>query len=281
MKRGLGVGIVVMVAVAFAFPLRARAQNTTEDVPDETVKRPSDAWLGPPRAFVASTVDAGYLYARPRLSLGYGRPFSTWVGIDVNPLVTNTGYGGYGGARFAVPFADLRVGAREFLAFNHNFLEPKDHYGALDLNSTIGDKSRYLTLEAELSGAIQAGPGSILFVLTGSSVRGVREGLYVYEETLRVIVAPPWIWRTRLGYAVRLGREGNSSVGVVGEVLGLPGRHEHVFRAGIVASFAVSRQLEALFTLVPPILSPDTIGIAGGDIAQLGIRFRWATGLAP
>jgi hypothetical protein len=278
MKRAL---LVAATLAASTSAFRAGAQTTAEDVEEEPVTPSSDAWLGPRRAFVASTIDAGYLYARPRLSLGYGRPFSTWVGLDLNPLVTNTGYGGYGGARFAIPYADLRVGAREFLAFNHNFLAPRDHYGALDLNSTIGDKSRYLTLEAELSGAVPAGPGSILFVLTASSVRGVPEGLYVYEETLRVIAAPPWIWRTRLGYAVRLGREGNASVGVVGEVLGLPGRHEHVYRAGVVASFAVTRQLEALFTLVLPILSPDSIGIAGGDIAQLGIRFRWATGLAP
>jgi len=67
-------------------------------------------------------------------------------------------------------------------------------------------------------------------------------------------------------------------VGVVGEVLYLPGRDDVVLRAGVIASFAIDDHLEALGLLVVPVLSPDSIGIAGGDFAELGIRYRWATG---
>jgi hypothetical protein len=134
-----------------------------------------------------------------------------------------------------------------------------------------------VTLEAEVSGGIPAGPGSVLFVLTASSVQGVPAGQYVYEETLRVITNPPAIYRVRTGYAVRLGSEGAARVGVVGEVLDLPGRNEQVYRAGLVASFAIDDHLEALGLLVVPVWGPDSIGIAGGDFGELGIRYRWAT----
>jgi hypothetical protein len=251
-----------------------------EDVPQYSVPmRHEGYWAtGDVRPFLSTTIDVGYLYLRPRLSLGYGRPFSTWVGIDVNPLVTNTGFGGYGGVRFQIPWFDLRAGARAFEAFEHEYLTPQAHYSSVDLQETSGVTSKYVTLEAELSGGIPAGPGTILLVLTASAVEAVPRGMYVYEETLRVITSPPAIYRARTGYALRLGPEGAARVGFVGEVLDLPGRDAFVVRAGVVASFAIDDHLEALGLLVVPVASPDSIGIAGGDFAELGIRYRWATG---
>ena len=247
--------------------------------------RPSvhpDYWAhGEAHPFVAMTIDAGYLYLRPRVSLGYGRPFVLWTGVDVNPIATSTGLGAYGGFRVQVPWFDLRVGARGFLAFQHGLLAPKAHYDTVDLDTTTGSISRYVTLEAELSGGIPAGPGSILLVLTASSVQGVPAGHFVYEETLRVITSPPAIYRARTGYAVRLGSEGAARVGVVGEILDLPDRRDYVVRVGMVASFAIDDHLEALGLLVIPVASPDAIGIAGGDFGELGLRYRWATGEGP
>lgn len=236
---------------------------------------------GDAHPFLAMTIDAGYLYLRPRLSLGYGRPFALWAGIDVNPIATSTGLGAYGGLRLQIPWFDLRVGARGFLAFQHDLLTPQAHYDTVNLDTTTGSISRYVTLEAELSGGIPAGPGSILLVLTASSVQGVPEGHFVYEETLRVITSPPAIYRARTGYALRLGSEGAARVGVVGEVLDLPDRHDFVVRVGMIASFAIDDHLEALGLLVIPVASPDSIGIAGGDFGELGLRYRWATGEGP
>jgi hypothetical protein len=233
------------------------------------------------RPFLATTIDGGYLYLRPRLSLGYGKPFVLWGGVDVNPIATSTGLGAYGGLRLQVPWFDVRVGARGFLAFQHDLLPPQAHYSTVDLNTTTGSISRYVTLEAELSGGIPAGPGSILLVLTASSVQGVPRGRFVYEETLRVITSPPAIYRARTGYALRLGSEGAARVGVVGEVLDLPDRRDYVIRVGMVASFAIDDHLEALGVLLIPVKSPDSIGIAGGDFGELGLRYRWATGQGP
>jgi hypothetical protein len=233
---------------------------------------------GSSRWFLSSTIDVGYLYLRPRLTAGYGKPFVLWAGADANPIASSSGLGAYAGLRGQIPWGDLRVGARGFRAFDHKFLAPQDHYDTRDLQTGTGSLSQYITLEAELSGGVPVGPGSVLLVLTASSVQGVPAGNYVYEETLRVITNPPAIYRARTGYALRLGSEGNARVGLVAEVLDLPGRSELLYRGGVVASFAIDDHLEALGLLVVPIWSRDSLGIAGGDFAELGIRYRWATG---
>jgi hypothetical protein len=46
----------------------------------------------------------------------------------------------------------------------------------------------------------------------------------------------------------------------------------------MIGTFSISEHLEALLSIVIPVVSPDTIGIAGGDIAEFGLRYRWATG---
>ena len=233
---------------------------------------------GEPRNFVATTVDVGYLYLRPRITLGYGKPFKTWIGFDANPIFTSSAIGAYAGIRGQIPWFDLRVGARAFRAFQHDFLLPMTEYKTEDLDSTVGPPSQYVTLETELSGAVPAGPGSVLLVLTGSAVEGVRQAYFVYEETLRAIIKPPYVYRARTGYALRLGDEGNARVGIVGEALHSPGRSNSLFRGGVIASFGISDHFEAVGLLVVPIKSPDSIGIAGGDYGELGLRYRWASG---
>jgi hypothetical protein len=273
MRTGWALLLLVLLAVLFA-PAASADESEQVSVP----MRHEGYWGGQPRPFLATTIDVGYLYLRPRLSVGFGKPFNTWLGIDVNPIVTNNGFGGYAGVRFQIPWFDLRFGALPFEAFQHEYLAPMAHYSSVDLQETTGVTSKYVTLETELSGGIPAGPGSILLVLTAAEVEGVPTGKYVYEETLRVITNPPAIFRARTGYALRLGKEGAARVGVVGEILDLPGRNDFVIRTGLIASFAIDDHLEALGLLVIPVAGPDSIGIAGGDFAELGIRYRWATG---
>jgi hypothetical protein len=267
----------------WALLLASAAMASTASADDMAPKMPmvhSGYWeRGDARLFASSTIDLGYLYLRPRLSLGYGRPFTLWTGVDMNPIVTSTGIGAWGGLRVQTPWFDIRVGARPFYSFQYNYLVRQAEYSTINLDTNTGMNSKYVTLEAELSGGIPAGPGSILLVLTASSVQGAPSGMDVYEETLRVITEPPEIFRARTGYALRLGAEGAAKVGVVGEVLELPRRHDQVWRAGVVASFAIDDHLEALGLLVLPVASPDSIGIAGGDFGELGLRYRWATGV--
>jgi hypothetical protein len=232
----------------------------------------------PTRAFVSLRLDAGYLYLKPRFSFGYGKPFSVWGGIDVVPLATPDSAGGYGGLRLQIEWFELRAGARYVHAFNHQFLTPQASYSLVDLALQTGHPSNYLDLETELSAAIPVGPGSVLVTGTASSIQRVPAGYLVYDETLRVVVSPPPVYRARLGYALPFMPEKNARLGLVGEVVEIPDRNTRVYRAGVVATFDIDDHLQAIATVVIPVLGPDSLGLLGADYTELGIRYRWATG---
>ena len=233
---------------------------------------------GRTRPFLATTLDVGWTYIRPRASLGYGRPFGTWVGIDLNPIFSGNGIGAYGGLRIALPRLDLRFGPRYFFSFNREYLAPRGSYNRLDLDSTTGDPARVITYEAEAEFSVPAGPGDIVALGSISYVTGVPEGQYVFEETLRMIVAPPIVWRGRGGYVIRFGSARQHSVGIVADVLDVPKRDDSLtVRLGPVIRIVLSRRVEVRGTFVPTIISPDHIGLVGGDFTELGFRYRWAT----
>ena len=233
---------------------------------------------GENRWFFSTTLDVGWTYLRPRGTVGYGRPFDRFAGLDANPIVSGNGVGGYGGLRFALPRVDLRVGARYVRSFNREYLAPRPSYTRLDLTSTAGDPAQVVTLEAESEFSVPAGPGDIIGLGSVSYVGNVPKGQLVFEETLRVIVDPPLVWRARAGYLVRVGKARWHSVGVVGDVLNVPGRDDSTTgRAGPVIRVVLSRHLEVRGSFVLTFVSPDSLGLVGGDFTELGLRYRWAT----
>jgi hypothetical protein len=272
----------VAVATVTGALVLALANRAYADEPDTAVQVPrisESHWSdGPRRPFVALTADIGYLYLKPRVSFGYGKPFMLWCGIDVLPVITQSYAAGYAGLRFQVPWFDLRVGARAVHAFDRQLLAPQDSYNLVDLAEITGHAAEYLGLEAELSGAIPAGPGYVVVLGTASALELVPHGYDVYDETLHVVARPPMVYRARAGYAFRLLEEGNARLGVVGEVLGIPERSTEIYRAGLVGSFSIDDHLEAVATLIVPIYWRHSLGMLGGDYGELGLRYRWVTG---
>ena len=233
---------------------------------------------GVTRSFLAATLDVGWTYVRPRLSAGYGKPFGTWVGLDVNPIISGNGLGAYAGVRLALPRFDIRIGPRYVASFNRDYLNPQRSYNRVDLDSTLGTPARVITLEAEAEASVPLGPGDLVALGSVSYVSNVPEGQLVFEETLRVIVAPPIVWRGRGGYVVRFGTSRQHSVGVVADILDVPKRDDSLtVRIGPVIRIVLSRRVEVRGSFVPTILSPDNIGLVGGDFTELGFRYRWAT----
>jgi hypothetical protein len=232
---------------------------------------------GDARGFVGATIDVGYLYLRPRFQLGFGRPHWTWGGVELNPIVSLNGFGGYAGLRGALPSVDLRVGARGFASFERAFLEGRASHDRLSLASSANALARYVTLEAELNGHLRLGPGELLATTSLSAVLGVPDGAHVYEETLMVITAPPWIVRGRLAYAWFPFSGAHHSLAAVVDVLALPGRGAAVVRVGVVLRVLMTPSLEVRGTFVPSVAGPDAIGILASDFTELGLRYRWAS----
>ena len=295
----LGAATTVAAITAAA---QARGQTQTEVTPPVTITVPIDAekpplgifptpedalmdprmarsWsVAPARWFMSSTVDVGFVYLRPRVAVGYGKPFTSWVGLEANPIVTSGELAVYGGARLELPFFDLRVGPRFFRAFDHTYLDEQPSYTRLELETSNGPQATAITYEAEMDLSIPVGPGNIVGRGSVSYVTGVPSGQEVFEETLHVIVRPPWVLRGRLGYAFRFGAYRQHSIGLIAEVLDVPARGDALtLRAGPLVRFVLSRRVELRGSFVLPVVSPDTIGIVGGDFAELGVRYRWAT----
>jgi hypothetical protein len=232
----------------------------------------------PARPFVATTFDVGFVYLRPRVSLGYGRPFTSWVGVDMNALALTAGLGAYAGLRVEIPHFDWRVGSRYFSSFNRTYLERRPSYSRLQLESSSGDPARTLTLETEFDLSLPLGPGIVLARGSMSYVTGVPGDQEVFEETLHVIVDPPLVWRARGGYAFVFGAYHQHSIGIVVDALDVPKRDDSLtLRAGPILRFVLSRRVEVRGSFVMTLTSPDRIGLVGGDFTELGVRYRWAS----
>jgi hypothetical protein len=285
---------VLMTAIASAVVCETTAVRAIEpldvDAPAPSPPAPEGTeqavvaryWeLGRPRWFLGTVLDAGYAYVRPRFIAGYGQPYWRWIGLETYPLASLSGIGHYLGLAAGVPRLTLRLGGRYTYPFSRFYLEEKDSFTRNDIDIEDGPKAKYLALEAELVGTVPLGVGSLFAVLSGYRISFTEEGFYLYEESLRTIMEPPYIWRARLGYLLSFGRDGAIRVGPVAEVIGLPGRDELVIRGGLIGSVLISAHFEAQASLIPVLVSPDTLGLAGGDFGQLGIRFRWATDSTP
>jgi hypothetical protein len=232
----------------------------------------------PPRYFAATTVDIGFVYLRPRLSLGYGRPFTSWFGVDLNPIAASSGLGAYAGLRLEIPHFDLRVGPRYYSAFSHTYLPRQPRYERIDLEREVGDPARTLTWEAEADLTFDLGPGRLLLRGSASYVTGVPEDHDVFEETLHIIVAPPLVWRTRLAYVFAFGAHKQHSIGAAADYLDVPKRDDsHSLRVGPIVRMQLSRRVDVRGSFIFTVVSPDSIGLVGGDFTELGVRYRWAS----
>jgi len=283
-----------LLALAFVWPSRARAAEPAGDkFPDPEpplglLPTPEDALMDPrmarswgtlpPRSFVATTVDVGFIYLRPRLSLGYGRPFTEWIGIDANPIASQNGLGAYAGVRIEIPHLDLRLGPRYFSSFEHTYMPTQRNYSRLDLENSAGKPSRTLTYEAELDFNLPLGPGLLLLRGSASYVTGVPDGQSAFEETLHIIVDPPLVWRARLAYVFRFGARKQHSLGPAIDFLDVPKRDDsRTVRVGPILRLALSRRVDVRGSFIFTVISPDRIGLAGGDFTELGVRYRWAS----
>jgi len=237
---------------------------------------------GEARGFVAGSFDLGFLYIRPRFSAGWGMPHYKWLGLDVNPIVSPGAIGAYLGLRIDHPYVNWRIGARMALPFSRSYMEerPNDEgFDRTDLNRDVeGEDGFYLSAESELTVSIPAGSGTIFSETALTYITLVPDDVFVYEDTIKVIADPPWVWRQRVGYMASFGETGAVRVGLVAEVLGVPKRDMVIVRGGLLLRVWVSPRVEVRGSWIPMIAGRDKLGIRGGDFGLLGLRYRWSTG---
>ena len=233
--------------------------------------------LNPVRFFLQATVDVGFTYARPWLAAGYGKPHYRWTGVEVLPQISGNAGALYFGWRAALPWLEVRSGARFVRPFFRSPLPIKDSYDLRDLERDQGEVDPYVTYELEALPEVRVGPGFAIGAFTAFAIRGFPADRYLFDETLRVVAAPPVILRARLGYLFDVKPLARARLGAAAEVIDVPGRDAVIVRAGFMALWRLHEQIDVLAQLLPVIASPDALGLQGGDFQQLGVRFRWAT----
>ena len=283
-RRLLSLQVATVAAALLAASGAARAQHAADGGqatigPAKTglaaLGGESSRGLGATHFFVSSTVDVGYLYFRPQLASGYGKPHWSWVGAEISPSITSSGVLEYGGLRAAFRYLDLRAGWRYVFSFSHRLLAPKESYGRDDIDTRAGPPSRYVALNGELTFSVPLLVGGLFGLASAYGLLGVPAGMYVFEEALHTVVKPAFVARGRLGYAFTFR---DLTLGAFGEVIENPGRGQPTVRVGPSAGLQISDHLDLFATFAFVATGPDTSGLTGGDLGTLGVRYRRASG---
>jgi hypothetical protein len=282
----------VLLAAAAAATLlvasgRALAQDPGEVASTATVANPLTLGLGGRRPywsgthgapFLAASFEAGLVYVRPTMMLGYGKPHWRWFGAEVQSQIAPGNYAEYVGLRGALPFADLRAGARYSFTPSQSYLTRSKIYNDDELQFDENPAARYLSLEAELSIAAPVwNDGAFVFTLTGLHAVGVPDQFDIYDSYLNVVLEPPWAARQRVGYFHAFGVDDGLQVGFSAELIEMPERDAVVVRIGPQLGVAITHHLDAALSVMVPVSTPDDLRLEGAEIGQFGFRYRWAS----
>jgi hypothetical protein len=261
-----------------ASPAELPAESKDTTTPGAAATPPPYWSEGDARPFVSANIEASLLAARASIATGYGRPHYRWLGLEVRSRVSNKGGTEYAGLHVVTPAISVRAGGRYAFGLSQEFLLPDDSYTRQELDDETEGQQHYFGVDAELAATAQLLGAKLTATLTGMMITGVPSDRYVFEDELMVVVEPPWVWRGRLAALVPVDAQQRLEVGAAGEVLGVPERQMYVGRAGPVLGVAITRHLDARATVLLVVASRDRIGLDGADFAQLGLRYRWASG---
>ena len=264
---------LAVVCTVFA-PLPVRAQDWIQH------SRPENGYwsVGRPRLFVSTRSEAGVVYAKPYVSAGFGMPHWIWVGVDVNAIATIEFFQAYSGVRASTPLLDLAFGFRDTWSFIRPFLAPAARFRRADVMDAPGPAARYWAWEAEAL-AIAPLPYSALVVdFIAVRTLDVPDGMYVYDESYRVVVKDPLFFVLRAAAVARVLNEDALKAGVLTETAFGTGRDRPVFRVGPAASLQLTDHLEVNMAVTLAVSSPDALGLLLGAYGVAGVRYRWASG---
>ncbi|NUO53882.1 MAG: hypothetical protein HOV80_33985 [Polyangiaceae bacterium] len=233
---------------------------------------------GESRPFLAAIFETGGISLRTELDAGWGRPHYSWIGGELSSSMSLRGLSAFTGVRGVLPFGSVRFGGRYVASIQQRFIDdfPKISRPMLEVDE--GPRSTYAALDGEVQFEIPLPVGKIGGVASAHGLFGVPDEFFVFEDALRMIAAGPFIGRGRLQYLAGIGDPPTFRVGGIVEVMGDPQREAVWFRTGPAVAVSLTHHLEAVGVAALTLLSPDEIGLAGADLGQIGLRYRWATG---
>ena len=281
----LGLGLALSLLAAFVPPSTARAQQgvglgaaSPPDVrTDITAARPY--WgAGPPRFFASVMFETAGISVRDELAVGYGRPHHTWAGLQIDNKLSLSSLTFFGGVRAVAPWGSVKFGPRFVTAANQKLIPEADVVTKTMLDAGEGLRSKYLSLDAEASFSIPLPFGAIGLLATGYGLVSVEDDHYVFEDSLRVVIEPPFVGRFRASYLAPIGSPATLKIGALAELIYNPGREYFNVRLGPAVAVSLTHHLEAVASVALSVYNPDEIGVAGADLGQIGLRYRWATG---
>ena len=269
------VGALSLACALLSSPSAAVAEQQAEGgEPPEPLLSPwqsdEDTW------FVSGTTDAGIIYLRPRVMLGYGSPHWKFVALDAYVTVTNSFTSPYAGWRATFPFLDVFLGARTVYPYNRRVLAPRDSHRGKDLDLESGDeRSTYNAVDFEIAALAPVLHG-IAYTQVHTVVVDAPRDAHIFEERIRAVMAPPMAVLLRAGYLY--------GVGARRALQG--GRHQRIRRraepsqkrrsSGPILIARVFDEMSAVAVFSHVIDSPDELGILHGTYAFVGIDHRWA-----
>ena len=218
----------------------------------------------------------GIIYLRPRATIGYGAPFWQFVGVDAW-WMTNTAFTtAYLGWRANLPWLDVQIGGRKVYPFNRRLLPIRRSHNGDDLAFGDGDvRSEYHAIDFETLITLPLLHGGVFNANQAVWVDAPRDR-HLYEESLRVIMQPPFMLGTRTGYVYGFGASQDLKAGIMVEWLITPHREKNAVRVGPVALYTFSRHFDAQFAFSPNVYGPDELGLFHGTYALLGLQHRYA-----
>ncbi len=265
----------------------AIAQNVTDPPAGATLPSELRAGIGvdrpywsagEARPFLAGVFESGGVSLRTELDAGWGRPHNAWVGGEVTSQLSLRGVMMTHAFRAVAPFGSIRAGARYFAATQQKLIEPTKQLTRPELETDEGLRTRYLSLEGEVQFEIPLPIGTLGGLVSAHGILGVPDPLFVYEESLRAVVDPPFVTRGRLQYLAGIGDPPTFRIGGIVDTIVNPAREAVWVRTGPAIAISLTHHLEAVGVAALTLLSPDEIGLAGADLGQIGLRYRWATG---
>ncbi len=233
---------------------------------------------GEPRAFFATVFDFGGISGRVEADLGYGKPHYTWAGLETGASLSLRGVTEYAGMRTVLPFGFIRLAGRFFEATSQKLILPRPVITRPMLDVSEGPRSAYGAIDGEVSFDIPLPLGAIGVLASAHGIFPTQDHYYVFEESLRVVTAAPFLWRGRLSYLAGVGDPPTLRVGGVAEVVHDPSRDAVTLRTGPAITVSLTHHLEAVGVAAFTFFGPDEIGLAGADLGQISLRYRWATG---